>query len=223
MKFCECRFAPNAETWRDAIRVGQRVIRRGGSVHEAFAPQAFRAAGVRASEVPILLDHDPTKRAGTVTVLIAHGDWHIASFVLDGPYAARAHEFIERGGGKVSLGFDDLETDPRSAIKTSPYHPATNWYTRARVNEISILPPGAIAWYQGAKVTNVSEFKLPTTPSSAATKRAVPAQNGTAVREIGRRRVGRDLVIDMSDGSQVIYHDAGWQLSRDPGRALGVR
>ena len=94
MKFCSCRFAPNGETPLHAIRVSQLVRHQGKSVHEVFAPQAF--ADTRASEVPILLDHDVTKRAGTVTVLVAHKDWHIADFVLDGPYAARAAEFIER-------------------------------------------------------------------------------------------------------------------------------
>ena len=91
MRFYSCRFAPNAETWHHAIRVGQRVIHHGEPVYESFAPQAFAGA----SEVPVLLDRDVMTRAGTVTVLVAHGDWHLADFVLDGPYASQAAEFIE--------------------------------------------------------------------------------------------------------------------------------
>jgi hypothetical protein len=193
MRFYEARFAPNAETVRAAVRVSQRALYHGEIVAECFQPQAFRAAGVKASEVPVLIDHDLTKGAGTVTTLVAHGDWHIASFPLDGPYAREAAELIERSG-RVSPSFTELDKDPISAREPCPM----NWYTAARLDEISILSPGAIAWYVGAKVTRVYEPK------------ASPARTTLiAVREIGRRQVGRDLVIDMSDGSEVIYHGAG--------------
>jgi hypothetical protein len=125
-------------------------------VDEAFAVRAFRDAGVRASDVPILLDHDTTRRAGTVTALIAHGDWHIASFALDGPYAAEAAEWVERSG-KVSPGFTELDKDPTFATPITPDHAPTYWYLRARLDEISIVPPGEIAWYHGARVTSLRE------------------------------------------------------------------
>jgi len=167
VKFGDCCFAPSAATRRDAIRVGQRVVDRGKTVYEAFAPLAFRDAGVRASDVPVLLDHDVTKRAGTVTALISRGDWHVAGFVLDGPHAAEAAEWIARPG-KVSPGFTELDKDAIMATPITPVHIGTNWYSRARLDEISIVPPGAIAWYQGARVTSLREHipkPRPVTPA----------------------------------------------------------
>jgi hypothetical protein len=162
--------------------------------------------------------------AGTATALIAHKDWHIASFVLDGPYASRAAEWIERSG-RVSPGFDPIDKDPVMSTRTSPHHPAYHWHTRAKLNEISICSPGSIAWYAGAKVTGVREFKAPMAPSPSTTKpehAVVPTANGSAARELGRRRVGRDLVIDMSDGSAVVYSAEGYREALRDG-TLGVR
>jgi hypothetical protein len=136
-------------------------------VDEAFAVRAFRDAGVRASDVPVLLDHCETKRAGTVTALIGHGDWHIAAFALDGPYAAEAADWIERSG-KVSPGFTELDKDAIMATPITPLHNPTHWYSRARLDEISVLPPGAIPWYQGARVTSLREHKLKPRPATPA-------------------------------------------------------
>jgi hypothetical protein len=167
VKFGDCYFAPSAATPRDAIRVGQRVVDRGTTVYEAFAPLAFRDAGVRASDVPVLLDHDVTKRAGTVTALITRGDWHVAGFALDGPFAAEAAEWIARSG-KVSPGFTELDKDPIMATPITAMHIATHWYSRARLDEISVVPPGAIAWYQGARVTSLREHTPKPRPAPAA-------------------------------------------------------
>ena len=156
MKFYECRFAPNASTWRDAIRVAQLVRHDGQSVYEAFTPEAF--AGWGAADIAILLDHDVKKRAGTVTAIAAHRDWWHASFVLDGPHAARAAEYIERSG-LVSPGFNDHAKDADLAEPITPAHYPTHLYTSAKLNEISVVRPGAIAWYQGAKVTRAYESK----------------------------------------------------------------
>ena len=216
-RFYECRFAPSAATWREAIRVGQLVHDRGVSAYESFAPRAF--AGWGASEIPVLIDHDVSQRAGTVTVLTAHRDWHIASFVLDGPYATRAAEFIAKSG-KVSPGLHVLDKDLDRSLATpiTPAHRPTHWYFRAQLDEISILPPGEIAWYAGAKVTGFREAKP--RPTERQPRREVLVRNGNKAREIGRRRTGQDLVVSMSDGSQVIYHGpAGWAEARKDGAA----
>ncbi|HEU6445315.1 MAG TPA: hypothetical protein VFL61_09680 [Gaiellaceae bacterium] len=165
--FYECQFAPNAATRRDVTRVAQLVRDQGQSVYEAFAPQAF--AGWGKSDIAVLIAHDPSKRAGTVTALSSHGDWHIATFMLDGPYAAHAADLIERSGA-VSPDFSDFDKDPDFARPLSPHHSPTHWYTRARLNEISVATPGAIAWYADAKVTRTYEPKTP-----AATVRRQPA------------------------------------------------
>lgn len=204
MKLYECQFAPAAATWRDAIRVGQLVRHQGANVYEAFAPQAF--AGWATSEVPIILDHDMTKRAGRVTVVAAHRDWWIATFVLDGPYASHAAEWIERSGS-VSPGFHELDKDPQLATPITPAHDAHHWYTKARLDEISVLPPGAIGWYAGAKVTGVREL----TPRSTERQRVDPAPSPAARPPSPGRAAG-----------EVFY---GGQLIRRPGigRVLGVR
>ena len=172
MRFFEAAFAPCAATRRDVVRVAQLVYDDGQSVYEAFTPQAFKGWGQ--SEIPVLIDHNETKRAGTVTALHAHGDWWHASFMLDGPHADRAADLIERRG-KVSPGFRPDEMDPDFAVPITPAHNATHWYTRARLNEISIASPGAIPWYQGAKVTRSYELKAPPT--------ATPHRQGLVARE----------------------------------------
>jgi len=156
MKFYEAAFAPCAATRRDVIRVAQLVHDDGRSVYEAFAPEAFRGWG--ASDIPVVLDHDVTKRAGTVTAISAFSDWLNASFVLDGPHADRAADLIERRG-KVSPGIYPLDKDPDFAVPISSHHSATHWFTRARLDEISILSPGRVPWYQGAKITRSYESK----------------------------------------------------------------
>ena len=158
MKFYECDFAPCAATRRDVIRVAQRVHDDGQSVYEAFTPEAFRGWG--ANDIAVLIDHDATKRAGTVTAVSAWRDWWNASFVLDGPHAEQAADLIERRG-KVSPGFQPLDKDPDFAVPITPAHNPTHWYTRARLNEISIASPGAIPWYQGARVTRCYQPKAP--------------------------------------------------------------
>jgi hypothetical protein len=165
MKFYECRFAPNATTRRNVVRVAQLVHSNGQEIYEAFSPDAFAGWGQR--EIKILLDHDPTQVAGKVTAIVPHGDWWHASFMLDGPCAARAADWIERSG-KVSPGFDPDEIDPDFARPITAAHYPTHWHTRARLREVSLLPPGAIAWYAGAKVTGVSELKATPTPTSHA-------------------------------------------------------
>lgn len=203
MKFYECRFAPCAATWRDVIGVAQLVRSRGEAHYECFSPDAFKGWGTR--DIAILLDHDDMKRAGTVTALAPHGEWWHASFVLDGPHAERAAEYIERGG-KVSPGFNDEEKDPIFAKPITPHHNATHWHTRAQLNEISILGPGVIPWYLGAKVTRCYEPRATEPPA---------VREELAIREVSRRYVAGDLVIDRSDGSQEILHGAAPPTKRD--------
>lgn len=216
MKVYRCQFAPNAATRQDAIRVGQLVRDEGASAYEAFAPDAF--SDTRAAEVAVLIDHDVSKRAGTVRAKVAQGDWHSAEFVLDGPYAAEAALLIERHG-KVSPGFTGLDKEPGLARPISDGHNPTHWYSRARLNEISILLPGSVAWYAGAKVTHVHEQKARSSSAAGSgSRRSSPIAGSPlpepAVRELGRHVEGRDLVLDMSDGSQVIYSNAAHRLNR---------
>jgi hypothetical protein len=138
VKFYECQFAPAAATRRDAIRVGQVVHDRGVSAYEAFAPRAF--AGWGKAEIRVLIDHCMAKRAGTVKLVAAHRDWFLATFVLDGPYAALGAKLIARSG-KVSLGATVLDQDPVLADPIPPTHNPTHWYTRARLDEISVVSP----------------------------------------------------------------------------------
>jgi len=149
VRFFDAAFAPCAATRRSAIRVAQFIMNGGESAYEAFAPEAFQGWGQY--DIPILIDHDGGKLAGKVTSLVAHGDWHVASFMLDGPYANRAALLIERCG-KVSPGFDPLEKDARFAVPITQHHTPIHWHTRAKLNEISILSPSSSPWYVGAKV-----------------------------------------------------------------------
>lgn len=196
MKFYSCQFAPCGANVRDVIRVAQLVHDRGVSAYEAVAPDAFHG---RWTDAAILINHDPKRRAGTVTVVAAHKDWMLADFVLDGPHAARAAELIERSGS-VSPGFTWIERDPIFAKPITPDHHPTHWYTAARLDEISLVEPGAIGWYSGAKVTHAYK---PTARTPTVTK-----EQPLAVRELGRRYADRDLIIDRSDGSQEIHHGA---------------
>ena len=109
MKFYEAVFAPCAATRRDVIRVAQLVHDDGKSAYEAFAPEAFRGWGGK--DIAVLIDHDATKRAGTVTAIGAFGDWRNASFMLDSPHADLAADLIERRG-KVSPGFEPSKRTP---------------------------------------------------------------------------------------------------------------
>ena len=63
---------------------------------------------------------------------------------------------------RVSPGFNSVARD--ELLQTDNIH----WHQRARLDEISILAPGEIAWYVGAKVTDVLE---PADPPAARTKR----------------------------------------------------
>jgi hypothetical protein len=164
VKIYSCQFAPVAANWRDVIRVAQLVRAQGVSAYEAFAPDAFRGWG--AAEIPVLIDHDEDRRGGSVTVVTGWKDWMLADFILDGPYAERAAELIERSG-KVSPGFTWHERDPVLEKPHSPDHHPTHWITRARLDEISLLAPGSIGWYAGARVTRVSEMKEPTVTRTA--------------------------------------------------------
>lgn len=172
----ECRFAPSARTWRDAIRVGQLVHDHGTTAAEAFAPDAF--AGWGASPIPVLIDHDEQKHAGTVTVVSAHKDWALADFVLDGPHAAEAAALIERSG-KVSPSIIPLDKDPYLATPHSPFHNPTHWYTRAKLFEISVLSPTAAPWYEGAQVTHTHRAPSVTRSSAAVATSDRPAVGET--------------------------------------------
>jgi hypothetical protein len=180
VRLYSCRFAPNGDNPFHAIRVAQRVVDHGESVLEAFAPDAFAS---RSANVPVLLDHDHGRRAGTIRAMVAHGDWHIADFILDGPYAAQAAEWIETSG-RVSPGFTALERDAISAKEPAPM----NWYLRATLDEISVIPPGSIAWYVGAKITRVSELPQPTS-SAVETPRVEPAAGEVVLPGRGQRIV----------------------------------
>jgi hypothetical protein len=163
-------------------------VHRGESVVEAFASDAF--SGTRSADVPILLDHDVTKRAGTLTAKAAVGDWWHGDFVLnDGPYAAQAVEWIE-ASGRISPGFTVLERDAISAREPCPM----NWYLRATLDEISILPPGAIQWYVGARVTRVNELPEPTSSAVEARSRVEHAA-GEVVH--GGQRIVRHNIGDV--------------------------
>ena len=189
MKFYECDFAPCAATRRDVIRVAQLVHDEGGSAYEAFAPAAFKGWGQ--SDIPILIDHDVTRRAGTVTALSAFGDWWRGSFMLDGPDAGKAEEIIERGG-KVSPSFEPLEKDPDFARPITLAHTPTHWYLRARLTEISIASPHATPWYRGARVTRCYQSKAP----------APSTRQGLVARET-------EGEVIYGDGQPIIRHGVG--------------
>ena len=163
MTYFECAFAPIAATRRDVPRVAQLVRSEGESIYEAFSPGAFTGWGK--AEIPVLIEHDETKRAGTVTAIAPWRDWWNASFVLDGPHADRAADLIARCGN-VSPSFSPDELDPRFAVPISAHHHATHWYLRAQLNEISVLSPSATPWFLGAKVTRTYEPKATATPTA---------------------------------------------------------
>ena len=92
-----------------------------------------------------------------------HRDWMYGTFVLDGPYAEEARRCIERSG-KLSPAFESFEKDPDFALPFSPHHYPYHWHLRAKLNEISVVSPAAMAWYQGAKVTGSFASKPTPTP-----------------------------------------------------------
>ena len=163
MRFYEAAIAPSAGTRRDAIRVAQLVNSEGESIYEAFGPEAFKGWGK--AEIPVVLEHDEAKRAGTVTAISSWGDWWNASFVLDGPHADRAADLIARCGN-VSPNFSPDEKDPDFATPISAHHHAIHWYLKARLNEISVLTPRATPWFLGAKVTRTYEPRATVTATA---------------------------------------------------------
>ena len=177
MRFYDCDFAPNAATVRNAIRVAQIISERGDAYYEAFSPEAFKGWGQY--EIPILINHDGSQQAGKVTAVAAHGDWWRASFMLDGPYANRAADLIERCG-KVSPGFDPVDKDHHLAVPITPHHTPIHWHTRAKLNEISILTPGVMAWYVGAKVTRAYRPR-PSTPRQPLNARQATEPEGEVI------------------------------------------
>ena len=182
MMFYEARVAPIASTRRGVIRHAQLVP--GESCFEAFTREAFAGWGER--DLPVLLGHDPSKRAGTITSVFAHGDWLHASFVLDGPHAEQGAAYIARDG-RVSISFDPGEMDPDFARPVSLAHLPYHWYRRATLNELSLVRSDAIACYQGAEVTRSYRSKL--TPAAPLVREAEPEGEvifgGGPIRRVG--------------------------------------
>ena len=137
MKFYVARFAPSAATWRDTIRVGQLVPHNGKSVYEAFAPHAF--AGWEHPTIPILLDHDPTRKpapsppshpTGTGTSVLRPGR----------AYTDQAAEYISRSGA-VSLGCHEINKAQHWQYRTRPpTPPRTGTHAHDSTRSASSLP-----------------------------------------------------------------------------------
>jgi hypothetical protein len=169
------QIAPCSADWREAIRNGIDVVDDGRRWTESIAENAFLPT---TKPVPVLLSHDESKPAGEVLVRIAHKGWFHVDFKLDASklLACVAADRL-RVGAPVSIGFRTLKHDEQLAKSGVMRH------TLARFDELSILGPGEIGAYRGAKITRIYEPKpKPATrttskPSRAARKPtpAVPA------------------------------------------------
>jgi hypothetical protein len=184
------RMAPASTTDIEAIRNGVEVLDNHGEVvRESFRPDAWLTT---TSPVPVYLSHDEDKGpVGWLTARVVSGGWHVGSFTLDHSrnLSAVAFDRLKRGA-PVSIGFSEIATNP-DLIDGIKQH------TVARLNELSILAPDEVPWYQGAKIVDVLEPKEPIV-------RAQPSEPG------------------LNPGDEVFY---GNQMIRRPcgGQVLGVR
>jgi hypothetical protein len=169
----------------------------------------------RHEPLPVLVDHD--REVGRVRDIFAapHTDgrrWLFASVELD-----ECPTWLKRDGG-VSWSYRVLfDQDVRG----------TQRLLRAIIDEVTLVSPGFVPVEPLARVAWVGEPE----PSPAATAdraaggevlygdgklvrryfpNAVVAVGGVPVQRSGHmQRVGRDVVVDEADGSQVIHHGAG--------------
>jgi hypothetical protein len=138
-----CRIAPAASTWKQAIRSGHDVLKRGALRRESFAPWAFGDA----VDVPVLLDHDRAREVGKVVGVTDHDQWILASIELDQekPLASIAADRLAHGAALsptfVSLLRDELLEQTGVA-----------WHKQALLREVSILEIGDRPAYEGTGV-----------------------------------------------------------------------
>jgi phage head maturation protease len=145
------QIAPCSADWREAIRNGIDVVDEGRRWTESIAENAFLPT---TKPVPVLLSHDESRPVGEVIVRIAHKGWFHVDFKLD---ASKLHSCVAadrlKVGTPVSIGFRTLKHDEQLAKNGVMRH------TLARFDELSILGPGDMPGYPGAKITRIYEPK----------------------------------------------------------------
>ena len=143
------RIAPTSQTAIDAIHAGAAIVdERGERVTESFASGALIWP---TKPVPVLIDHDERFPVGFVTNFAERDGWHEATLVLnmDKPLADVAQEIL-RVGTPISLGAKSLLRD-ESLADLGLAIPVKR-HLAAVLEEVSILSPGVVPAYRGAKV-----------------------------------------------------------------------
>jgi hypothetical protein len=145
-----CRFAPFSESERRAVPDGLDTIYEGQLFRESFAGDCWIARPA-SSPATFRLSHDGPD-VGSISVVVAHGKWHLADFVIpEGPLQARALERI-RPGAPVSL-------DARSLKRFQDDDLRIVRHSLAQLNHIALVGRDEIAGHVGAVVTAVHELK----------------------------------------------------------------
>jgi hypothetical protein len=144
-----CRFAPFSESERRAVPDGLDTIWEGRLYRESFGDCWI--ARPASSPATVRLSHDGPD-VGTISVVVAHGKWHVADFVIpEGPLQARALERI-RPGAPVSLEAESLRRYEDTDLRIVRH-------SLAKLNHIALVGRDEIAGHVGAVVTAVRELK----------------------------------------------------------------
>ena len=148
------RIAPASSTATDAVYDGVAILDERG---ERFT-ESIAAGGLiwPTKAVPILIDHDERHPVGFVSGVAERDGWHEATFVLnmDKPLADVACELL-RVGTPVSIGAKSIRRD--ESLADLGLATQVRRHTIVFLEEVSILSPGVVPAYRGAKVIRITE------------------------------------------------------------------
>jgi hypothetical protein len=212
------RIAPASSSAIEAIHHGGATIldERGERVTESFASGGLIWP---TKPCPVLIDHDERFPVGFISGVAERDGWHEATFVLDmdKPLSDVALELM-RVGAPVSIGAKSLETD--ESLAGLGLATPVKRHAKAVLEEVSILSPGVVPAYRGAKVIRITE-------RGTALDRMRERQRERERAEASAARASAwppgTIVRNLPDGSQEITHTPGTIGRRNIGQVLGVR
>jgi hypothetical protein len=151
------RIAPSSSTASDAIHGGAIIVEDGRRVAESIASGCLTWP---IESVPVLLGHDERRRVGFVTDVSERDGWHEATFVLDmdRPLSRVALDLLHVGA-PVSIGARSLAND--AALANLGTATQIKRHTAIVLEEVSLVEPGFVPQYRGAKVTKIVERETP--------------------------------------------------------------
>ena len=138
----------------DAIHCGATIVdERGKRLHGVVRD---RRPDLAAKPCPVLIDHDERFPVGFVSGVAERDGWNEATFVLnmDKPLSDVACDLL-RVGTPVSIGAKSLRRD-ESLADLGLAIPVKR-HTIAVLEEVSILSPGVVPAFKGAKVIRITE------------------------------------------------------------------